>query len=194
MILLMVLILQFRGQATTFEATQYSMTKTDLFTAVQVLELEFRNAGAVIRNPETTFTGGAIDTTSCFASSYATCSFTFWSRIDSTVVDSVLIRYDWKQVGTEALKNHDPGAVAVPTPVYEVERFINGTSYGPLLNRVTDFRILLFDADGDPITGNPKKTRRIDIRFTVPTHNTMKATGIETVDFETVFWPGNLTR
>ncbi len=194
MILLMVLFLQFRSQATTIEAAQYSMAKTDQFQAVEILEMELRNAGAGIRHPVMTFTGGTIDTTSCFTSPSATCSFTFWTRLDSTLVDTMLVRYDWTQTGTIRLTGHNPGSTPIPQPVYSVTRFVNGTAWGHLLDRATDFRIRMFDRLGNPINGNPQDTRRLQVRFEVPTRNTMKPTGIETVEWESVFWPVNLTR
>jgi hypothetical protein len=191
--------LQSRGQESAVETTQYSMSRSRTMTAAEMIERDLRNMGAGKREIETVFPAGGIDTTSCMIRFGPTipCRFTFWGRVDSVHVDTSLVRYEWYPNGTAVVeaRNPDTGARELEqVDVFELQRLVDGAANTLHLERVSEFRMNLFDDFGVPISGNPAMARRIDVTLGV-----LMPRGDEKNDLERLWWetsvrPVNLTR
>jgi hypothetical protein len=168
-ILLILFVLQSRGQEAAMEALQFNTAKTDIHAAVAMLEQDLANAGAGLLVPSSgdplVGVGVQIDTVS------ATRYLRFRGRTDRALPNVQCIEYRWqKDGGTVTLRS---GAVV---DTYQLERGTNATCPVPPANfvaassnTVTDFRVTLRNADLVPIySADPlalASTRRFDVKL-----------------------------
>ena len=203
-VILLMTSLLLRGQETSVDTTQVLRAKNHLFTAIQNIELDFRNLGGGKQDVNTIFPPISllppvsllppIDTLTCKAVSGFDCRFTFYGRADSTTADSSLIQYFWQQSGTETIDMDLSGGVddLVDTKMYTLRRVVDGQQRF-IIDRVSRFRVSVFDESGATAT-NPLAIRQIevDLRVLVPTTQADEA--LEEVRWRSVFRPVNLTR
>ena len=195
-VILLMASLLLRGQETSVDTTQVLRAKNYLFSAIQNIELDFRNLGGGKEDVTTIFPDlpPPIDTLSCTLLPGVPCWFTFYGRVDSTMADSSLIRYEWEQSGSEIIDTDLSGGTddLVNTKTYTVTRLVDGQQRFAI-DRVSRFNIRVFDADGVPVF-NKLNIRQIevDLRVLVPT--TQKDEALEEVRWRSVFRPVNLTR
>ncbi|HEY5564003.1 MAG TPA: hypothetical protein VIL33_00340 [Rhodothermia bacterium] len=193
-VILLMASLLLRGQETSVDTTQVLRAKNHLFSAIQNIELDFRNLGGGKNDVSTIFPVSPIDTLTCKFAPGFDCRFTFYGRDDSTSADSSLIQYFWQQSGSETIDTDLSGGIddLVDTQMYTVRRVVDGQQRFAI-DRVSRFRLSVFDESGSVAT-NPLSIRQIEIDLRVLVPTTQADEALEEVRWRSVFRPVNLTR
>ncbi|HUF09917.1 MAG TPA: hypothetical protein VMO47_11385 [Rhodothermales bacterium] len=193
-VILLMSSLLLRGQETSVDTTQILRAKNYLYSAIQNIELDFRNLGGGKDDVSTIFPLSAIDLVGCSSFAEYDCKFRFYGRADSTSADSSLIEYFWRQSGTETIDTDLSGGndELVDTQMYTLRRVVDGQQRFAI-DRVSRFDIGTFDADGK-LTANPSAFRQIEIDLRVLVPTTQADEALEEVRWRSVFRPVNLTR
>lgn len=188
----MLVMIMLRGQETSVDSTQIMRAKKSLFSAIENVELDFRNVGSGKRDVSTTFAG--IDTVACAESKEADCTFSFYGRADSTTADSSLIQYSWRQSGDEIIDADLSGSVDDLTNVttYTLRRLVDG-GHRFSVDRVRRFQVILRDDAGN-VAAATTAVREIEIRLNVLVPTTQGDEAMEEVRWSSVFRPANLAR
>ena len=188
-IILAVALVQWRGQHTSIDATQFVTAKSGVLDFAEIMEEDISNLGAGLSAAAMTggsvgnaggFVGGnaAFDTSS--SSTIRRVEFYTWADTTADFSDTppappaypvnyqpYRVRYQWTVTGTA--RTLDPTTNAYDTvPTYLVERFVNdGSGYvksGESVNTVTLLRFDLFDIGGTPVTpAKRENTRQIEV-------------------------------
>lgn len=187
-------LLLVRGQEAAVDTTQIMRAKNNLFTAMQNIELDFRNLGAGKTDVSTIFPAAGIDTLTCQFFSGFDCKFSFYGRVDSSSADSSLIQYFWRQSGSEYIDTDLSGGVdvLVNQTMYTLRRVVDGKTYFTM-DRISRFRVSVYDEAGNT-TANTLAIRQIEIDLRVMVPTTMADEALEEVQWSTFFRPVNLTR
>jgi hypothetical protein len=151
-IILLLAVMQLRGQQASIETVQYNVARTAAFNLTQVLEQDVTNIGAgQVRVSEANL---VIDTTSTVR------SFAFWTRPDRNSPDPRRVEYRWEENGSAYIDGEQ-------VPTYEMKRVVNGAEAPLTGNVVTALRITLRNENMEPIyNASPEalaRTRRIDL-------------------------------
>lgn len=179
------------GQEGAVNSTQIVRAKKQLFTAVPMIERDFRNLGAGVDSVEKVFPAGLIDTTSC-KSPGGECRFTFNGRVDSTNMTVSRISYRWVYSGSEVITDQETKA-EVTVPLFRLRRGVDGDENTLKWDRVTDFHITLFDSTGSAISGNAENTRQIHVELQALVPRGI-GNDLEVMRWASWFRPVNLTR
>ncbi len=183
-----------------------------MVSTIEVIERDLRNLGASKNSLATVFPAGSIDTTSCYVDATRRCGFSFWSRIDDATNegvsrrgieggDTVMVRYEWQQIGSTLLVPLDTtrGAAARPesADIYRLSRNVYPTDHrlpGRAdfdLKLVNEFRIRMLRQDGT-VAPSALYTRRIEV--SISAHAAQDPTPGQITTMTTDVSPVNLTR
>lgn len=172
-ILLAVALIQWRGQHTSIDATQFVAAKTGVLDFARVIEEDVSNLGAGLTVPDmhnqanppgytgsTANQGGFTTSSAAFDTTSATRTVEFysWAPNDPTTTDipsplattTYTVRYEWTATGNTVLVFNPNTGGYVSTPTYLIERYVDGTKTGESVDTVTQLRFDLFDAAGNP--------------------------------------------
>ena len=187
-IVLAVALIQWRGQHTSIDATQFVTAKSGVLDFAEIVEEDMSNLGAGLSAAAMTGgsagnAGGFVGGAAAFDTSSATRRVEFYTWADTTADFSdsppappaypvnyqpYRVRYQWTATGNTA-RTLDPTTNTYDTvPTYLVERFVNaGSGYvkaGESVNTVTLLRFDLFDIGGTPVTpANRASARQIEV-------------------------------
>ncbi len=176
----------FSGQAASVEATQIQRAKSNMFSMVQNLELDFRNLGSGV-TPDSTFPLTPIDTLACELTAGAYCRFRFAGRVDPATPRASAIEYRWKKTDSATVEPDGP-----EVQLYVVTRLVD-EKLRASMDRVTRFRLTFMDASGLQ-TDNLDTTRRIDVELNALVPTTSGSNHLKEVAWRHTFTPGNLRR
>lgn len=184
-ILLAVALIQWRGQHTSIDATQFVAAKTGVLDFARVVEEDVSNLGAGLTVPDmlnqpnppgytgtTANLGGFTTSSAAFdtTSSTRTVEFYSWAPNDPTTTDipsplatsTYTVRYEWTATGNTVLVLNPNTGGYDTTPTYLIERYVDNAKTGESVNTVTEFRFDLFDAAGNA-TNALANVRQIEV-------------------------------
>jgi len=184
-ILLAVALIQWRGQHTSIDATQFVAAKTGVLDFARVVEEDVSNLGAGLTVPDmlnqtnptgytgsTANQGGFTTTSAAFDTSSATRTVEFysWAPADPITTDiasplatsTYTIRYQWAATGNTVLVLNPNTGGYVTTPTYLIERYVDGAKTGESVNTITQLRFDLFNATG-ATTATLADVRQIEV-------------------------------
>ena len=187
-ILLAVALIQWRGQHTAIDATQFVAAKTGVLDFARVVEEDVSNLGAGMAVPDMLNTtpipagysswsfvanqGGFTASSAAFDTTSATRTVEFysWAPSDPTTTDianplatsTYTVRYEWAATGNTVLVLNPNTGGYVATPTYLIERYVNGAKTSESVDTVTQLRFDLFNEAGAS-TGTLASVRQIEV-------------------------------
>lgn len=184
-IVLAVGLIQWRGQHTSIDATQFVTAKSGVLDFAEVIEEDISNLGAGLSAADmhSGAAGNLLGFGAAFDTSSATRIVEFYTWADTTAdfsdappappaypvnFEPYKVKYEWTTTG-ETVRAYDPNTNTYATvPTYLVERYVDdGTGYvkdGESVDTITQLRFDLFDIDGDPvIPANRADARQIEV-------------------------------
>lgn len=157
-ILFILAALSLRSQASTIEATQVDLAKTELRSLIDLVEQDFNNMGSGMTYPNENTPNRVIRT---FGTASGYTAMSFYSLEDPIgLPDTVLVTYRWRQQGSVTLPD------GTSTEAYEVQREVGSTT--ARFEKVTAFSIDLTRKDFTPIpleATDLEEARYIDIEI-----------------------------
>lgn len=183
-----------RGQEVSVDSTQILRGRAALWSAVENIELDFRNIGAGVLDVSTTFPTAAVDTVTCRRAPGMDCRFSFYGRVDSSSAIPSLVEYLWRQGSDEIIDTDLSGDAdrLVSTPTYVLRRLVDG-EFRFAVDGVRAFRLLMLDADGVR-TPAMDDIRQISVNLSILVPTTQTDEQLEEVTWASVFRPANLSR
>ena len=179
-ILLILALIQWRGQHASIDAAQFASAKSGMLDLVNVFEDDLTNLGAGLSVADmedglsgTTpnvggFTGSfgsvAFDTSS--TSSPRTIQFYAWADTSTTAnalaTSTNVITYSWDNTGETVLVLDPASGTYVSRPTLILRRTVDGNPAGESLDTITEITIDLFNAAG-MTTGSLADVRTLEV-------------------------------
>ena len=182
-LLLLLAVIQWRGQHTSIDAAQFASAKVGMLDLAELLEEDLTNLGAGLAVADMRNTGGAADVTpnqgGFTGASYAfdttgtggvrRIEFYSWADTSSsvanpltTVASPYVVRYEWRATGETVQVFQASTNTYVSRPTYLVRRFVNGTAAGESMDTMTRLRFDLFDAS-NTATSTLQNVRTVEV-------------------------------
>ena len=159
-IILAVALVQWRGQHTSIDATQFATAKNGVLEFADIVEQDVSNLGAGLSVADmkanaASNQGGFTASSVAFDTLGSPRTVEFYSWADTTAdfanplaTGSYTVRYEWAATGNTVLVLHPPTNTYVSVPTYQIDRYVDGTKVSESIDTVTQFRFDLFDASG----------------------------------------------
>lgn len=183
-IILILALVQWRGQHTSIDAAQFTTAKTGMLDLVEVMEDDVTNLGSGLAVPDMRNTspvpagydgssfvsnqGGFTASSAAFDTSSTTRTVEFYALADTTTIADPLatatntIRYSWTATG-DVVQVLDPATnTYVPRPTYLLTRTVDGATAGQSMDTLTEVTFDLFDASGAS-TGTLADVRQVEV-------------------------------
>lgn len=181
-VLLILLSLEWGGQRTSIEASQFEAAKKGVFSFVDMMQQDFRNVGSQFPN----YTLDPDDVITRFDTTATPHVFEFRGQTEPGQPPK-LITYEWEESG-ETVSLSDG-----PTPLIDVRRKVDGTLTGQSTGMITHFEIHLKRDDPSLPIFNLKDTRQIVVRLKAI--SPLEAGEfLEELSFNSVYRPVGMTR
>jgi hypothetical protein len=161
-ILMALVVINFRNQSAAVESTGNYALNRQMLDFTEVLQRDFQNVSSLETLVETDST------------------FSFFAQVEEDDTTKYHVAYERTQVG-----------VREETPLYSLERFVDGVSTGSSMGVVTDWEIAALDANGAAAASTDDALQiavriRMITPFEVPGQN---ATSLTETDWEATFRP-----
>ena len=177
-ILLILALIQWKGQHSSIDAAQFASAKSGMLDLVNVFEDDLTNLGAglSVADMENGLTGATANVggftgpfgSFAFDTSSSTRTVTFYAWADTSTTANALstatnvIQYSWKTTGETVLVLDPATNTYSSEPTYRLLRSVDGNPAGESLDTITEITIDLFDASG-AATGSLADVRTLEV-------------------------------